>query len=221
MGLMPVLELEGITFSYPSRGKVLDGLSLRVMPGEKVGITGPNGSGKTTLLLITVGLLKPDSGTVKLFGREMRGERDFREARLRIGFLFQDSDDQLFCPTVEEDIAFGPLNQGRSEEEVREIVREVVSILGLEGFERRFSHKLSYGEKRLVALGTALAMRPELFLLDEPTTGLDPDTCERITKILDSIDKACCIVSHDIGFLKRVAHRIYRLEGGRLRPMFI
>lgn len=212
-----LIELENITFSYPSGGKVLDGLNFQLRRGERVGIIGPNGSGKTTLLLVTVGLLKPDSGTVRIFGKVRSTERDFREVRRRIGFLFQNSDDQLFCPTVEEDIAFGPLNQGKSKDEVRRIVREVISLLGIEHLKGRFSHTLSEGEKRLAALATALAMKPEVLLLDEPTTALDEDTTHRISDFLSSNDLTYCVVSHDMRFLEKVTDRIYLIKDGKLQ----
>jgi len=215
-----LIELEDITFSYPSRGKVLDGLNFQLRRGERVGIIGPNGSGKTTMLLVAVGLLKPDSGTVRIFGEVRSTERDFRQVRRRIGFLFQNSDDQLFCPTVEEDIAFGPLNQGKSREEVRRIVREVISLLGIEHLEGRFSHTLSEGEKRLVALATALAMKPDMLLLDEPTTALDEGTTRRISDFLTSSDLTYCVVSHDMRFLEEVTDKIYLIKDGKLHSSF-
>jgi cobalt/nickel transport system ATP-binding protein len=216
MDIGPLIELRDIVFGYPSRKRVLDGLSFQLRRGEKVGIIGPNGSGKTTMLLIAVGLLKPDSGEVRIFGKVRSSERDFREVRRRIGFLFQNSDDQLFCPTVEEDIAFGPLNQGKSRDEVGRIVREVISLLGIEHLEGRFSHTLSEGEKRLVALATALAMRPEVLLLDEPTTALNEDTTRRIADFLRSSDLTYCVVSHDMRFLSDVTDKLYLIKEGKL-----
>jgi cobalt/nickel transport system ATP-binding protein len=163
-----------------------------------------------------VGLLKPSAGTVEAFGRVRRTEKDFREVRARAGLLFQDSDDQLFCPTVAEDVAFGPLNLGKSPAEARAIVAETLAMLGLDGFADRITHKLSDGEKRLVALATVLAMRPETLLLDEPTNALDEATAARLTGILLALPQSMVVISHDAAFLGRIATRRMKLERGRL-----
>ena len=136
-------------------------------------LLGPNGCGKTTLLHLIVGLLRPSAGQIEAFGRQRMAEADFHEVRRRVGLLFQDADDQLFCPTVAEDVAFGPLNLGKSRDEVRRIVAGTLDSLGLAGYEHRVTYRLSGGEKRLVALATVLAMQPEVLLLDEPSGGLD------------------------------------------------
>ncbi|HIE04280.1 MAG TPA: ABC transporter ATP-binding protein [Candidatus Latescibacteria bacterium] len=213
----PIVELEDITFAYPSTGRVLDGLNFKLYLGDRIGISGPNGSGKTTLFHIIMGLLRPESGTVRIFGRTRKKEEDFREVRERIGLLMQDPDDQLFCPTVEEDIAFGPLNLGKPRDEVRRIVQDVIELLGLEGKERRFSYALSYGEKRLVSLATVLAMQPEVLLLDEPTAGLDEETYRKIVNFLNSRDGLTyCVVSHDLSLLEEVTDKVYRIMNGKL-----
>ncbi|NOZ63647.1 MAG: ABC transporter ATP-binding protein [Caldiserica bacterium] len=214
---IPVIELAGISIAFPGRGKVLSDLDFSLYAGEKVGIKGTNGSGKTTLLHVMMGLIKPDAGVIKIFGRERKEEKDFREVRRHIGLLFQDSDDQLFSPTVEEDIAFGPLNLRKSREEVRRIVEEMCTLLGIENLRDRFSHTLSHGEKRLVALATILAMEPRVLLLDEPTTALDEKTTRRIEELLVSQKQLTyCIVSHDMNFLGKVSEKLYILEKGRL-----
>lgn len=213
----PVIELHNITLSYPGRGKVLDELNFKLNKGERVGIKGANGSGKTTLLHLIMGLIKPDSGKVRIFGKVREKEEDFKEVRRRIGLLFQDSDDQLFSPTVEEDIAFGPLNLRKSREEVEKIVNDTLRLLGIEGLKKRFSHTLSYGEKKLVAIGTVIAMNPEILLLDEPTTALDEETTRRIEDFLSSRnDLTWCVVSHDFSFIYDIAERIYILKNGKL-----
>ncbi len=215
---MPLIELVGISIAFPGRGEVLSNLDFNLYPGEKVGIKGTNGSGKTTLLHVMMGLIKPDAGVIKIFGRERREEKDFREVRRSIGLLFQDSDDQLFSPTVEEDIAFGPLNLRKSREEVQRIVEEMCSLLCIENLRDRFSHTLSHGEKRLVALATILAMEPRVLLLDEPTTALDQETTGRIVALLASQKQLTyCIVSHDMDFLGKVSEKLYILENGRLK----
>ena len=177
---------------------------------------GPNGSGKTTLLHLIVGLLRPEEGEVEVFGKRRVEEEDFKEVRQRIGLLFQDPDDQLFSPTVAEDVAFGSLNLGKGREEARRIVKRTLEALGLEGLGERFTHTLSGGEKRLVSLATVLAMEPEVLLLDEPTAGLDEETTERIIEILTSSPLTYVIVTHDRELLRRTTTTLYRLNSGRL-----
>lgn len=214
-----LFRLSGISFAYDPGRPVLCQASFRLAAGEKVALTGPNGAGKTTLFLLMVGLLKPAAGTLEAFGTLRRTERDFKEVRARAGILFQDSDDQLFCPTVAEDVAFGPLNLGKSPAEARVIVGETLDMLGLDGLADRVTHKLSAGQKRLVALATVLAMRPEALLLDEPTNALDEATEARLTQILLGLPQAMAIISHDRAFLDRLATREVRLEGGTIREM--
>lgn len=211
-----IFEIRDLSFSYANGRKVFDGLNFSLKRRERIGITGPNGAGKTTLLHLIMGLLKPNLGEVKIFGMVRKGEKDFTDVRQRIGLLFQDSDDQLFCPTVEEDIAFGPLNLGKSLEEARTIVKETCERLGLSGFEKRVTHRLSGGEKRLVAFATVVAMNPECLLLDEPSTGLDEVSTERFLKYLKEYSDTYIIISQDYGFLKDVTNKIYRLKDSRI-----
>ncbi len=213
----PLINLSGITFSYPGATQpVLDHLDLKFYPGERIGLVAPNGSGKTTLLHIMMGLLKPNSGRMEIFGKPVSEEKDFLEVRRRIGLLFQDSDDQLFSPTVLEDVAFGPLNLGKSKEEAVEIARRTLAELGLAGFEARITIKLSGGEKRLVALATVLAMEPEVLLLDEPINGLDIETQKKIPQILADLDLSYIIISHDIDFLTAITGSIYTMQAGKI-----
>ncbi|MDH3394053.1 MAG: energy-coupling factor ABC transporter ATP-binding protein [Desulfobulbaceae bacterium] len=211
-----ILSLRNIGYAYDQSVPVLDGLDLDLRPGEKVGLVGDNGSGKTTLLHLIVGLKKATAGTLAVLGKEVGSDQDFRSVRQEVGLLFQDADDQLFCPTVLEDVAFGPVNQGNSPEESRAIASRVLADLGLAGFEDRITHRLSGGEKRLVALATVLAMSPQLLLLDEPTTGLDHATKERLLEILRQLDIAYVVVSHDYDFLGRVADAVYYMKDGKL-----
>ncbi len=210
------IDIKNLSFSYPLGETVFNGLNFSIRKGEKIGLTGPNGTGKTTLFHLIVGLLKPSSGEIKIFGKDRKEEKDFTEVRQRIGLLFQDSDDQLFCPTVEEDIAFGPLNRGISHEEAKVIVKETCKRLGLNGFEKRVTHRLSSGEKRLVALATVIAMNPECFLLDEPVTGLDEETTERFLNYLKEHADTYVIITHDREFLKDAVDRIYMLKDSRI-----
>jgi cobalt/nickel transport system ATP-binding protein len=213
---MYLIDIKKLYFNYPKGEKIFNGLDLSLREGEKVGLVGPNGAGKTTLFHIIMGLLRPTSGTVEIFGKMRKEEKDFIEVRQRIGLLFQDSDDQLFSPTVEEDIAFGPLNLGKSPEEARSIVKETCELLGLSGFEKRITHRLSGGEKRLVALATVVAMKPECYLLDEPFAGLDETTTQRFLHYLKTYAKTYIIISHDRELLKKTVDTICVLNNGKI-----
>ena len=212
----PLLSLRGVRFAYDADRPVLEGVDLELAAGERLGLTGPNGSGKTTLLHLVVGLLRPTAGEIEAFGQVRRVERDFVEVRRRAGLLFQDPEDQLFCPTVAEDVAFGPLNLGKSREEAMALVADTLDRLGLAGYEPRITYKLSGGEKRLVSLAAVLAMEPDVLLLDEPTSGLDEEHEARLLAILADLPQALIAVSHDRDFLRKVATRQARLAGGRI-----
>ncbi|MCF4167402.1 energy-coupling factor ABC transporter ATP-binding protein [Zavarzinia compransoris] len=213
---MSCFDLAGIGFAYPGQPPILDGAALTLAPGERLCIAGPNGAGKSTLLKIMVGLLKPTSGRVTAFGAERREEQDFHEVRRRAGLVFQDADDQLFCPTVAEDIAFGPLNLGKSRAEALTIVEAVLARLDLRHLRDRITHRLSGGEKRLVTLASVLAMEPDVLLLDEPTNALDERNEARLIEILLSLPQAMVVVSHDADFRHSIATRNLRLKDGRL-----
>jgi len=212
----PVIRLDGIRFAYTPGLPVLDNLDLTFYKGDRIGLLAPNGSGKTTLFHVIMGLLNPDAGSIELFGKPMQTEKDFVEMRKKIGFLFQDADDQLFCPTVIEDVAFGPLNMGKSRAEAIRISQETLAFLGISDFENRITFKLSGGEKKLVSLATILSMGPEVLLLDEPLTGLDARTRGIITRVLSRIDLSYIIISHDIEFLMDTTAVVYTLHDGRL-----
>jgi len=214
-----LFQLTNIHFAFEPERAVLTGAEFRLGAGERVALTGPNGAGKTTLFHIMVGLLIPQRGSVVAFGHPRREEKDFRAVRARAGLLFQDSDDQLFCPTVREDVAFGPLNLGKSRGEAEAIARRTLEGLGLRGYFERITHRLSGGEKRQVALASILAMEPEVLLLDEPTNALDRDAEVRLLQILTGLPQAMVIISHREDFLARIATRKVRLEGGRLRDI--
>ncbi len=211
-----IIKAKELYFSYHSGRKIFEGLNFCLKRGDKVGLVGSNGSGKTTLFHLIMGLLKPEKGEIYIFNKRRTNENDFFEVRQRIGLLFQDSDDQLFCPTVEEDIAFGPLNLNKSKEEVELIVKETCEKLGISGMEKSVTYRLSGGEKRLVAFATIVAMNPECLLLDEPTAGLDEETTNRILNYLKTQINTYVIISHDQGFLKEVVNKIYLLKGGQL-----
>ncbi len=212
-----IIHLDDINFSYPgSSTKVLDGLTLEISSGDRIGLMAPNGSGKTTLLHTIMGLCRPESGTIKIFDTPMNTEADFSSIRTRIGLLFQDSDDQLFCPTVMEDVAFGPLNMGLGRRASMDKALSVLDSLGIKEFQNRVTHRLSGGQKRLVALAAVLAMSPEVLLLDEPTSGLDAGVKQNLGEILNRLDISYLIISHEFDFLNTVADRIYSMEHGRI-----
>ncbi|MBC8317732.1 MAG: ABC transporter ATP-binding protein [Desulfobulbaceae bacterium] len=211
-----VVAIQNVSFTYPGREyPVLDAMNFSLGKG-KVGLIGPNGSGKTTFFHIIMGLLTPGEGKVLFKGSIVQGEKGFQDLRKSVGLLFQDADDQLFSPTVLEDVAFGPLNLGASPEEARKTAQETLKNLGLRDLEMRVTHRLSGGEKKLVSLATILSMQPELLLLDEPTNNLDQETRLRLIDILNGLDLSYAIISHDWDFLEKTTREVYVIEKGRI-----
>ena len=211
-----LINLEEISFGYPGGPQVLSNLDFHFHRGDRMGLIAPNGSGKTTLLHLIMGLLKPSAGRIEIFGKPAKDEKDFAEIRRRIGLLFQDADDQLFSPTVLEDVAFGPLNLGKPKDEAIYIAQRTLAFLGLNGFENRITFKLSGGEKRLVSLATVLAMEPEILLLDEPINGLDMKTKAKFKEIMSGINLSYLLISHDFDFLSEIVDAIYTMEDGKI-----
>ena len=212
-----IIRLKNITFSYPGSDIcTLDNLDLEINKGDRLGMMAPNGSGKTTLLHTIMGLCKPDSGSIEIFGKKLKHEKDFTPIRSKIGLLFQDSDDQLFCPTVLEDVAFGPLNLGFSQQDAINIAKTTLEKLGIQGVEKTVTHRMSGGQKRLVALAAVLAMEPEVLLLDEPIAGLDNRVREKLINILNGLDITYLLISHDFDFIKSVTDKIYSMESGKI-----
>lgn len=213
----PLIKLEGVAFKYPGADEpALNGLDLELHSGERLALLGANGSGKSTLFKIIAGLLKPSSGRLVAFGRERRSEEDFFEVRARAGLLFQNPDDQLFCASVAEDVAFGPFNLGRTRHEVERIVKETLELAGLPGFEGKISSRLSGGERRLVSLACVMAMQPDVLLLDEPSSGLDSRNSAKLLSCLKSCGKTMIIASHDKDFLAELSNCSAELCSGRL-----
>ncbi len=208
-----VLHIRGLSFSYAAgNGRLLDNFSLELRAGERIGLVGPNGCGKTTLLRLLMGLERANGGAIEVLGAGCRTEADFVAVRRQMGLVFQDCDDQLFCPTVHEDVAFGPFNLGLKHAEVHQTVHETLELLSLEHLEQSVTYRLSAGQKRMVALATVLAMKPRILLLDEPTTGLDEKYQARLTEVLLRLPQEMLIVSHDDAFLARVATRTVRMS---------
>lgn len=213
----PLLTLSDISYTYPGAARpVLSRVDFRFGPGERIGLFGPNGSGKTTLLHVMMGLLRPTHGEVRFRGRRVVSEKEFREVRQAIGLLLQNADDQIIYPTVLDDVAFGPLNRGLGSRAARAVAEGTLEMLGLGDCGERLAHRLSGGEKKLVALAGVLAMEPEALLLDEPTNDLDPTTRNRLVDILSRLGKPLIVISHDWDFLAQVADSFHTIEQGRL-----
>ncbi len=214
--MLPLIKLENVSFSYTSKKNILHNLNFNLNKNEKVALLGENGSGKTTLFHVIMGLLSVNSGTIHLFGNLMNSEQDFKKYRTKIGFLFQDSDDQLFSPTVIDDVAFGPLNIGYKGEQAKKIAEETLKKLKIYHLKDRITYKLSGGEKRMVALATILAMNPEVLLLDEPTNGIDKKHLELLIDFLKNTDLSFIIISHDEIFVNQVTNKKVILEKGKI-----
>ncbi len=214
MTAKPVIEVQNLHFTYPDGRDALRGVSLRVMQGEKVALVGPNGAGKSTLMLTLVGLLK-GKGTVRILGEELN-DGNVRRLRAKVGLVFQDPDDQLFSPTVFDDVAFGPIYAGLPEAEVRQRVAWALKQVGLEEFERRLSHHLSAGEKKRAAIATVLAMEPEVLLLDEPSAGLDPRARRRLIEVLRALPQTMLVATHDLGLAEALLPRTVVINGGKV-----
>jgi cobalt/nickel transport system ATP-binding protein len=212
----PAIRVSGLTYSYPSGQIALSDLHLSIEAGETVGLIGPNGAGKTTLFLCLAGVLKGPAGAVAVDGLDPSVPAQRRQLPSRLGVVFQDSDDQLIHATVEDDVAFGPLNLGLSKEEARARVAEALTRVGLTGCEERVPFHLSGGEKRRAALAGALATRPDVLLLDEPTMFLDPRGRRELAKFLSEIPGTKVIATHDLEFVLATCGRAVLLDAGRL-----
>lgn len=215
---MELIGLSKVEFSYSNGTRVFSEMDFSLKLGERVGIVGPNGAGKSTLFKLAMGLSMPDKGEVRGLGKVCTKEKDFRELRTKVGYLFQDPEDQLFCATVAEDVAFGPLNLGKTRKQALKITSRVLRQVGLEGFEKRVTYQLSGGEKHLVALASVLAMEPMALLLDEPSTGLDLEHKQKLLEILKASDLSWAMVSHEQDFLEQTCTSLIYLEQGVFEP---
>jgi cobalt/nickel transport system ATP-binding protein len=206
------VHASGLRFRYPNGVTGLDGIDMHVSHGERVAVLGPNGAGKTTLMLHLNGLLTGE-GDLEVAGIRV-GEGNVRDLRAAVGLVFQDPDDQLFMPTVAEDVAFGPLNLGV--EDVRGRVDSALAAVRMEHVVDRAPHQLSLGQRRRVAIATVLAMQPRLLVLDEPSANLDPRARRELLEVLDDIDRTMLVVTHDLPFAAQLCERAVLLSGGRI-----
>ncbi len=206
------IALRDISFSYPDNPNVLSGVDLSIREGERVGLIGHNGCGKTTLFMMICGLLKPNSGTIHLFDKPVEPNKFNPE----MGFLFQDPEDQLFSPSVWDDVAFGPQNLGLSDAEVKERVNAALEVTGIQSLAERPPHHLSGGEKQMVAIAGLLAMEPRVLLYDEPTASLDLRTRRRLIHFLQHSHETMLLASHDLEFLLEVCDRVVLIDEGRI-----
>ncbi|MFQ6048168.1 MAG: energy-coupling factor ABC transporter ATP-binding protein [Phycisphaerae bacterium] len=209
----PAILVEGLSYRYPDGTTALQQVDLRVERGSKVGLVGPNGAGKSTLLLCLDGFLA-SNGAVQIAGLAVR-RQNLRRIRSHIGLVFQNPDDQLFMPRLFDDVAFGPINQRLSAEQVRQRVGEALSAVGLTGLEEKAPHHLSMGQKRNATLAAVLAMRPDLLLLDEPSANLDPRWRRRLMGLLAGLKTTMLIASHDLDLIAELCDRVVVLDGGR------
>ena len=209
------LELDRVVYEYPDGHRALNGIDLRVENGERVALLGPNGAGKTTLVLHLNGILEPSGGTVTVGGLPV-AKPHLREVRRRVGLLFQDPDDQLFMPTVAEDVAFGPANLGLRGEELELRVKQALDAVGMADAAERPPHHLSFGQRRRVAVATVLAMEPEILVLDEPSSNLDPAGRRELAEILTSLDLTMLMVTHDLPYALELCPRSVIIDDGRI-----
>ncbi|MDO4960936.1 MAG: ABC transporter ATP-binding protein [Eubacteriales bacterium] len=212
---MELLKLENVTFSYNKDRVILDNINILAGPGENIGLIGANGAGKTTLLKLLVGLLYGYGGRISVSGIEVIG-KNYAEIRKRIGYVFQDSDSQLFMTTVYEDIAFGPRNYGLSETEVKRSVSKAMELTGCSHLKDRQIHKLSGGEKKIAAIATVLAMDPQIIIMDEPSNSLDPKNRRNLINVLNSLGCTKLIASHDLDMIWDTCERVILLSNGKI-----
>jgi len=211
----PSLEVQGLAFAYPDGHQALFGVDLRIDRGERVALLGPNGAGKTTLVLHLNGILTAGAGLVQVGGLPVDA-KNLREIRRRVGIVFQDPDDQLFMPSVRDDVAFGPRNLGLTPAEVDARVTRALSQVGLLELADRPPYHLSFGQRRRAAVATVLAMEPEILVLDEPSSNLDPAARRELAELIESLEVTVLMVTHDLPYAMQLCERSVILSGGVL-----
>ena len=213
------LSTKNLSYTYPDGTHALKNINMEIYKGQKVAIMGPNGAGKSTLFSHFNGLTEPTSGHVEVDGKAIKYDRDtLLEVRQKVGIVFQDPNDQLFAPTVKEDVAFGPMNLGLDYEEVEKRVDEALTMVGMEQYMDKTPHHLSGGQQKRVAIAGIIAMRPNIMIL-EPTAGLDPEGVEKVLDILNNLNKegmSIVISSHDIEMVNEFAEKIFVLNNGEI-----
>jgi len=216
MTTSPSLEIKDLAFAYPDGNQALYGVNLRVENGERVALLGPNGAGKTTLVLHMNGIHPAMQGEVSIAGQliDVKDKSALQNIRSKVGIVFQDPDDQLFMPTVGEDIAFGPYNMGKRGAELDAIVDEALDLIGMLAFKDRPPHHLSFGQRRRVAVATVLAMKPEILVMDEPSSNLDPASRRELADILRALKVTIVMVTHDLPYAYELCERSVILSGG-------
>jgi cobalt/nickel transport system ATP-binding protein len=211
----PSLQVQGLAYAYPDGHQALFGVDLRINPGERVALLGPNGAGKTTLVLHLNGILSAGAGLVQVGGLAVEAG-NLREIRRRVGIVFQDPDDQLFMPSVRDDVAFGPRNLGLSAADVESRVERALTQVGLADLADRPPYHLSFGQRRRAAVATVLAMEPEILVLDEPSSNLDPAARRELAELIESLDVTVLMVTHDLPYAMQLCERSVILSGGVL-----
>lgn len=214
--ITPSLEIKDLAFAYPDGNQALFGVNLTVGQGERVALLGPNGAGKTTLVMHMNGIHPAAQGEVRVAGQlvDASDKANLRSIRSKVGIVFQDPDDQLFMPTVGEDVAFGPYNMGVRGDELDRVVIEALELVGMTEFKDRPPHHLSFGQRRRVAVATVLAMKPEILVLDEPSSNLDPASRRELADILRSLEITIVMVTHDLPYALELCERAVILSGG-------
>ncbi len=210
----PAVEIQHLYFAYPDGTEALSGVDLTIQQGESVAVIGPNGAGKSTLLLHLNGILRGE-GTVRIFGVPIE-DSTLRETRRRVGVVFQDPDDQLFLTTVSQDVAFGPANMGLPEAEIAHRAHEALEAVGMADYGERAAHHLSFGQKKRVATATVLSMSPDVLVLDEPSSNLDPRSRRKLVDILAALPVTKVIVTHDLPYAYETCRRAVILSAGRV-----
>lgn len=212
--LEKAVEITGLSYKYPDGTRALDNVSLDVLKGESLGIIGHNGAGKSTLILHLNGILR-GSGSIKIFGEEV-SDKNLQQIRKKVGIIFQNPDDQLFMPTVFDDVAFGPINLKLSKEAVLSAVDSALGQIDMIGFKERSAHHLSLGEKKRVSIATILSMEPDIIVFDEPSANLDPRHREDLIRLIKGIAHTKIVASHDMDLIRRCCSRIATIEGGHV-----
>ena len=209
-----IVRIDNLSFCYPDGQQALTDVSLTIYQGETVALIGPNGAGKSTLLLHLNGILCSD-GVVKIFSRSI-DDKNLRWVRSKVGLVFQNPDDQLFSPTVFDDVAFGPINMGYPEAEVRQCVTRALDWMGMTGYEPRSPHHLSVGEKKRIAIATVLSMTPEILVIDEPTANLDPGSKWSLIELLEKLSITKIIATHDLELVQALCQRTIVFDDGEI-----